>query len=140
LDEPTAGLDPNQIREARALIQGLAPAHTVLLSSHILPEVEAVASRIVILVKGRVVAEDTPAALRARLGGGGVRITVAPADAARAAEAVPGAEIVDAAAGRLRAPGDPGAVARALVEAGCPIVEIARDERSLEDVFAELTA
>jgi ABC-2 type transport system ATP-binding protein len=69
LDEPTAGLDPNQIREFRALLRRLSPAHTVLYSSHILPEVEAVSGRVVMLVGGRVVADDTPAALREQHGG-----------------------------------------------------------------------
>ena len=58
LDEPTAGLDPNQAREARQLLGGLAGQHTVLLCSHLLHEVEAVCSRVVILHRGRLVADD----------------------------------------------------------------------------------
>jgi ABC-2 type transport system ATP-binding protein len=71
LDEPTSGLDPNQVREFRELVRALPPAHTVLFSSHILPEVEAIAARVVVLAAGRVVASGTPAELRARHGGGG---------------------------------------------------------------------
>jgi ABC-2 type transport system ATP-binding protein len=140
LDEPTAGLDPNQIREFRALLRRLAPAHTVLYSSHVLPEVEAVAARVVILVKGRVVAEDTPAALRARLAGGGALVAVAPesVEAARAALGE-GATVVEAAAGRLRAPIAPEEAARRLAAAGLAPRELGPDERSLEDVFAALT-
>jgi ABC-2 type transport system ATP-binding protein len=60
LDEPTAGLDPNQIRSVRQLIKELAGKHTVLLSTHILPEVEMTCSRVLILHQGRVLADDTP--------------------------------------------------------------------------------
>ena len=60
LDEPTVGLDPNQIIEIRSLIKSLGKHHTVILSSHILPEVEAVCDRIVIINKGKIAADDTP--------------------------------------------------------------------------------
>lgn len=70
LDEPTVGLDPNQIRETRGLIRELGKDHTILLSTHILPEVEAVATRVAIIHQGRVVAEGRPEELKARLGAG----------------------------------------------------------------------
>lgn len=63
LDEPTAGMDPNQIREVRDLIKSLGGSHTVLLSTHILPEVEASCARVVVIDKGRLVAQGTPADL-----------------------------------------------------------------------------
>ena len=66
LDEPTVGLDPNQIIEIRALIKSLGKHHTVILSSHILPEVEAVCDRIVIINNGTIVADDTPSALASK--------------------------------------------------------------------------
>ena len=66
LDEPTAGLDPKQIIETRELIRGLGGSHTVILSTHILPEVSMTCGRVVIINKGRVVAEDTPQNLTAR--------------------------------------------------------------------------
>ncbi len=66
LDEPTVGLDPNQIIEMRTLIKNLGKHHTVILSSHILPEIEAVCDRIVIINGGKIVADDTAAALSAR--------------------------------------------------------------------------
>jgi len=69
LDEPTIGLDPTQIRETRSLIRELAKAHTVILSSHILPEVEATCQRIVIIHKGRLVASGSPEELRERITG-----------------------------------------------------------------------
>ena len=64
LDEPTAGLDPNQIGEVRKLISELRGQHTILLSSHILPEVEKTADRVMIIAQGRIVADGTPEALR----------------------------------------------------------------------------
>src|SRR6202007_2924755 len=69
LDEPTAGLDPKQIIETRQLIKELAGDHTVILSTHILPEVSQTCQRVVIINKGRVVAIDTPDNLTARLRG-----------------------------------------------------------------------
>jgi ABC-2 type transport system ATP-binding protein len=65
LDEPTIGLDPKQIREVRALIRGMAGRRTVILSTHILPEVSLTCSRVVIIARGRVVASGTPENIRA---------------------------------------------------------------------------
>lgn len=70
LDEPTVGLDPTQIRETRSLIRDLAREHTVILSSHILPEVEASCQRIIIINRGKLVASGTPAELRDRVATG----------------------------------------------------------------------
>ncbi len=67
LDEPTAGLDPNQISEVRRLIGELREKHTVLVSSHILPEIEKMADRVVIIAGGHIAADDTPTNLRKRL-------------------------------------------------------------------------
>src|ERR671935_751124 len=69
LDEPTAGLDPKQIIETRQLIKELAGDHTIILSTHILPEVSQTCQRVVIINRGRVVAVDTPDNLTARLRG-----------------------------------------------------------------------
>src|SRR5439155_1336979 len=71
LDEPTAGLDPKQIIETRELIKSLGGGHTIVLSTHILPEVSMTCGRVVIINKGKVVAEDTPANLTRRLRGAG---------------------------------------------------------------------
>jgi ABC-2 type transport system ATP-binding protein len=76
LDEPTSGLDPKQIIETRNLIKSLGGEHTVILSTHILPEVAATCSRIVIISNGRVVAEDTPENLDRRLKGGAESIAI----------------------------------------------------------------
>jgi len=75
LDEPTIGLDPNQIRQVRELIKNLGRHHTILLSTHILPEVEATCSRVIIINRGRIEASDTPDNLRRQLrGAGGIRL------------------------------------------------------------------
>jgi ABC-2 type transport system ATP-binding protein len=85
LDEPTIGLDPNQIREVRELIKGLAVRHTILLSSHILSEVEMICSRVLIINKGRIVGTGTPSELRQRSGlalTGPIRMEISLPDAA----------------------------------------------------------
>src|SRR6185312_6081212 len=69
LDEPTIGLDPKQIHEVRELIKELAGRHTVVLSTHILPEVEQTCDRVIIIDKGKIVAVDTPENLRAQVQG-----------------------------------------------------------------------
>ncbi|HHT9104903.1 MAG TPA: ABC transporter ATP-binding protein [Candidatus Wujingus californicus] len=70
LDEPTIGLDPNQIRQVRQLIKELGAKHTILLSTHILPEVEMLCERVIIINKGKIVAMDTPANLAIQLRAG----------------------------------------------------------------------
>ena len=92
LDEPTAGLDPKQIIETRNLIKGLAGDHTIILSTHILPEVSQTCERVVIINKGRVVAEDTPHNLTARLRGSEtmyVQVDANGTDAAAALQRIP---------------------------------------------------
>jgi len=75
LDEPTIGLDPNQIRQVRELIQNLGKRHTILLSSHILPEVEATCTRVIIINKGKIEASDTPQNLQQKMRtSGGIRL------------------------------------------------------------------
>jgi ABC-2 type transport system ATP-binding protein len=69
LDEPTVGLDPHQIRQTRELIQELGRGTTILLSTHILPEVEMICHRVTIINQGAIVAVDTPENLRRRLAG-----------------------------------------------------------------------
>ena len=70
LDEPTIGLDPHQIRQTRELIQTLGRTTTILLSTHILPEVEMICQQVTIIDKGRIIAVDSPQQLRQRLSGG----------------------------------------------------------------------
>src|SRR6266550_3597705 len=93
LDEPTSGLDPKQIIETRELIRSLAGDHTIILSTHILPEVSQTCDRVVIINKGRVVAEDTPHNLTARLRGSEtlyIQVDTNGADATGALQRVPG--------------------------------------------------
>ena len=156
LDEPTAGLDPKQIHETRKLIRTLAGERTVVLSTHILPEVAVTCDRVVIIAGGRLRAEDTPESLVARLGAarsgrGTWEIETAAADAAEAAlRAVPGVARVEAgpetAEGtvvvQVEAAGDRAVatdLARALLDAGCPLYGLRRGGASLEDVFLALT-
>src|SRR5881394_118450 len=97
LDEPTSGLDPKQIIETRELIKGLGGEHTIVLSTHILPEVSMTCGRVVIINKGRVVAEDTPENLTHRLQGAAtVRVEVQGADEGleTTLSAIPGAKAV----------------------------------------------
>jgi ABC-2 type transport system ATP-binding protein len=149
LDEPTAGLDPNQTREARELIVGLAGEHTVLLSSHLLHEVEAVCSRVVILHRGRVVAEEG----LATAGSGSLlleaRCPCPPGPAIEALRALPGIRAVQVLEQgellRCRLSGESGPevrerVAEAVHAAGLLLRELrAEAPPALEERFAELT-
>jgi ABC-2 type transport system ATP-binding protein len=148
LDEPTAGLDPKQIIETRELIRGLGGDHTIILSTHILPEVSMTCGRVVIINKGKVVAEDTPDNLMHRLRGAAtprVEVRGDPAAAESALHAVPavlavrptasGAFEVEAAAGAdVRAD-----VARAVIGKGLDLVGLTQAGMSLEEIFLHLT-
>src|SRR5262249_7437037 len=100
--EPTVGLDPTQIREAREMIKSLGGSHTVLFSTHIMSEVEAVCQRVIIIARGKIVAQGSTADLRMR-SGTGVRVEVrGPSEQVRSAlNALPNVEAVD-----VVAPGD----------------------------------
>jgi len=151
LDEPTIGLDPNQIQEVRALIRGLAGEHTVILSTHILSEVEATCQRVVIIDRGRIVATDRIDRLRlAQTHVDRIHLRVArdePA-VARLLGALPGVQAVqrdDTAAGSYLVEAPLGGdlrelIARTVVEEGWGLLELARLDVSLEEVFARLTA
>jgi ABC-2 type transport system ATP-binding protein len=150
LDEPTAGLDPKQIRETRRLIKELAGDHTIILSTHILPEVSQTCDRVVIINKGRVVAEDTPENLTRRLSG--AETIFVQVDAARAGEAattlagVPGVVRVtpsDEAAGGLEVESEQGRdvrrdLAKAVVLGGHDLLELRPLRVSLEEIFLSL--
>jgi len=148
LDEPTVGLDPNQIIKVRELINELGQEHTVLLSTHILPEVEQVCERVFIIDRGRIVADGTPAALRERLVGNptvSVELRGAGAAARAALEGLPGvAAVREAGEGRWllehTADADPReAVFRLAVERDWVLVGLAAEKATLEDVFVRLT-
>ena len=153
LDEPTVGLDPKQIIEVRNLIKGLAGDHTIILSTHILPEVSMTCDRVVIINKGKIAAVDTPQNLTSQLKGGQkIRVEVqAPEKALRDALAqVPGTTrvemeqlpsgghlvaIVETAQGAdIRS-----AIAAKIVQNGWPLFELRGVSLSLEEIFLELT-
>ena len=150
LDEPTIGLDPRQILEVRGLIQELGGDHTVILSTHILPEAQQLCDRVLIIKSGQIVAEDSPEDLMSRVSGGDrLRVTLGgdvAADAVSAAlgrlAGVEGVEAQGSGGFEVRLAGgvDPRAeVARTLVEQGWPLLELRHSGASLEDVFLELT-
>jgi ABC-2 type transport system ATP-binding protein len=152
LDEPTAGLDPKQIIETRQLIKELAGNHTIILSTHILPEVSQTCERVVIINKGRVVAIDTPDNLTARLRGSEtmyVQVDSQGSDAqtmlARVAgvtrvleadrrDGVVGYEIESEQGRDVRRE-----LARAVVSSGWGLLELRPMRMSLEEVFLSLT-
>lgn len=155
LDEPTAGLDPNQIRQVRDLIRELAKEKTVLLSTHILPEVEAICGRVVIIDRGKLVSTGRPDDLRGSGKGEQILTIEARADEQALRKAL---STVPALKGELDLqpfPGDvwrgrlttePGAAAdtsekvfRAVADAGLSLRELRREAASLEDVFTRLT-
>jgi ABC-2 type transport system ATP-binding protein len=148
LDEPTIGLDPKQIIEVRELIRDLGGDHTVILSTHILAEVSQVCSRVLIINKGRIVAEDTPERLANRLKGAEqVRLVVAqPAeDAMDVLKNIPGVSHVvsqdtgvfdiELELGSDRRPD----IAAAAVNRGWELLELRPIDMTLEDVFLQLT-
>jgi ABC-2 type transport system ATP-binding protein len=152
LDEPTAGLDPNQIGEVRRLISELRGKHTILLSTHILPEVEKTADVVMIIANGRVVAQGPPDELRQRVGEGArvlVELKATPESVRKAFSAVPGVRSVEVEArdGWCRALVSPAASAdprEALGQAALtnhwPIREIRHEVASLEQYFVQITA
>ena len=98
LDEPTIGLDPNQIRSVRQLIKSLAEKHTVLISTHILPEAEMMCSRMLIMYGGKILAADTPDNLQKLVHGIGqivAEINAPPGELREALSLVPGIERFD---------------------------------------------
>ncbi|MGC1104974.1 MAG: ATP-binding cassette domain-containing protein [Candidatus Acidiferrales bacterium] len=153
LDEPTVGLDPKQIIEVRHLIKGLAGSHTIILSTHILPEVSMTCDRVIIINNGKIVAEDTPENLTLQLKGG-ERIRVeaqAPEPALREAlQKIPGAQRVQidsiGSSGRMVAVVEArqghdlrSQIAAKIVGQGWPLYELRGENLSLEEIFLQLT-
>lgn len=153
LDEPTEGLDPNQKHEVRSLLRDMAPGKAIVVSTHILEEVEAVCTRAVIIANGRIVADETPQALKARSAlHNAVGLTLAAEAVARARtliEALPGIagvetlsrvdgvaelRVLSAGGANILAP-----VREALADAGLAPGEIYVERGELDDVFRVLT-
>jgi ABC-2 type transport system ATP-binding protein len=150
LDEPTIGLDPKQIIEIRNLIKSLGGEHTILLSTHILPEVGQTCSRVLIINEGKIVAEDTPERLSARLGGAAhIHLQVAKPAPGIPTElekvlGVLGVQTKDAKAGVYEIEVNPGTDRRAeiaamVVQRGWGLLELRPVTLSLEEVFLKLT-
>ncbi|MBI3484564.1 MAG: ABC transporter ATP-binding protein, partial [Acidobacteria bacterium] len=162
LDEPTIGLDPKQIIEVRHLIKSLAGSHTIILSTHILPEVSMTCDRVVIINKGRVAAVDTPQNLTAQLKGAErVRLEgragVAPGGVAHDAEILALLQQVPGVRSVAMPPMDArrhfvatvecqpeyddirAALAAKVVGAGHELLELRSLRLSLEDIFLQLT-
>ena len=147
LDEPTIGLDPSQIVEIRQLIKNLEGSHTVVLSSHILPEVSQLCHRVIIINKGQIVASDTPENLSRQLGHGS-RLLLAVRgpenQVAAALQAVPGVNrvasqgegkyLVETASEQEVSP----QLARTVVQSNWDLLELKPQEFTLEEVFLNL--
>jgi ABC-2 type transport system ATP-binding protein len=153
MDEPTAGLDPKQILEIRALITELGKDHTVILSSHILPEVSAVCKRVLIINRGVIVADGTPENLAKRLLGGShilLRVDATGPEVSKALKTVSAIQNIE-----LRESQEPGTselvaeaapdvdirrdIFKALSLANLPILMMRSQDMSLEDIFLNLT-
>jgi gliding motility-associated transport system ATP-binding protein len=152
LDEPTIGLDPKQIHEVRELIKGLAGNHTVVLSTHILPEVEQTCHRVIIIDRGRIVAVDTPQNLRFQLQGAErifIEVAGPAAEVLAKLSATPGVINVrelNAQNGqhRFQIEGQlhkdiRSDLARVVVQSGWGLLELQSASMSLEDIFLKLT-
>ncbi len=157
LDEPTSGLDPKQINETRELIKSLAGEHTIILSTHILPEVESVCEKVIIIDKGRLVATDSVENLKQRGSvGSAIQVQIETGDNADALavrqrlEQVPGvSKVLDRIVSgprfmyeieSLQGQNPRPDVARAIVNAGWNLLELKSTTHSLEEIFLELTA
>jgi len=149
LDEPTIGLDPHQVQDLRALIRELGRTHTIMLSTHILSEAEQVCDRVIILDRGRIVAEDTPDRLRESLNRGGrlflrVGERATPQEVLRVVQAVPGVEAVEAhregyiVSVRGSVDVRP-ALAAAVVGHSLELLELRPWATTLEEIFLDLT-
>lgn len=152
LDEPTVGLDPAQVIELRRLIRELGRTHTVILSSHILSEVQAVCSQVLILSKGHLVAVGAPEQLAEKLNPGSrLRATALGGGKTvlKAVGSIPGirkVEIESEADGQVTFTAESAdasdrraEVSRALSQAGCTVLALAAENRTLEEVFLALT-
>lgn len=152
LDEPTVGLDPAQMIEIRSLIHDLGKTHTVILSSHILSEVQTVCDRVLIISGGKLIAQGTPEELAVQLAAKGTISATAQGSREAVLQAAAGvAGLTD-----LRVTAEKGgevsftavsqsgadlrgALSLALAKAGCPVLTLSAESMSLEDVFLQLT-
>ena len=163
LDEPTSGLDPNQISEIRQLIRELGERHTVLLSTHILPEVNALCNRVIIIHQGKLVLDEKPEQLGTAMGQTSTlhleakgdseliirtlsnvpdveEVTPVPLNASMDAVSTEAAPLTQEYCVKVNQSKDiREAVFYAMANAGCPILEMKSEKASLEEVFQRLT-
>jgi ABC-2 type transport system ATP-binding protein len=152
LDEPTIGLDPVQIRQVRQLIKDLGKRHTILLSSHILPEVEMTCNRVIIIHHGKILASDTPENLTRTLHAGGfIHVEIrAPAaelevklqtlDGVESLATKPGADDYVRVTVQPKAGIDPReAIFNLVAGNGWTLRELSRTRTTLEDIFVQVT-
>lgn len=149
LDEPTIGLDPGQIREVRSVIQNVGKKHTVLLSTHILPEAQQICDRVLIIDNGKIVAEDTTKKLEASLTGGEQQVVLTvsgkASDMVKVLKKVKGVKKVKSfRGGKLEVTINSKedirpALVRAVVKAKVDLLEIKAGGLSLEEIFLRLT-
>lgn len=144
LDEPTVGLDPIQVIEVRELIKNLKKEHTVIISSHILSEIQAVCDSVIIINKGKIIASDEISNLENIINDGAYTEATVKADEGQVREILPGAEITSSKEGftsfRLQKK-ECGRekVAELFAEKRIPVTELKETKADLEDIFVELT-
>ncbi|HLF01366.1 MAG TPA: ABC transporter ATP-binding protein, partial [Anaerolineales bacterium] len=147
LDEPTIGLDPAQVRDVRELIREIGKERTVMLSTHILSEAQSLCDRVLIINKGKIVAEDSPDKLRTRLSGGdrvGLRVAGDGTGLAESLGKVPGVTAVRAVRdGEFEIETAPGGntrpeLAKTVVNGGWGLLEMKSMGLSLEDIYLQL--
>ncbi len=145
LDEPTVGLDPIQIREIRVLIRELSREHSVILSTHILPEVQAICDRVLIISQGELVMDDTIAGMQRRMEATALIVAFRQPPAPTVLESIEGVETVEALdKGRFRihylAGQDPtDTIVKSAVADGWGLIELTPERMSLEQVFINIT-
>lgn len=147
LDEPTVGLDPKQVAEIRTLIRSLAGHHTVILSTHILPEVQAICQRIIIINKGKIVAEDTLEGLNRRMSGATrivLKVKRPSSDFEKSLSGVNGIVHVSGGQGLYNLDiSDANAaekIAEHVVKSNAGLLEMKSQDMNLEDIFIKLTS
>jgi ABC-2 type transport system ATP-binding protein len=148
LDEPTIGLDPAQIIEVRNLIREIGKEHTVMLSTHILTEVQQVCNRVIIINRGQIVAEDTPSGLQARLTGADhvlIKIRGEIADLLPVFSSIPGVigtDVIDESEAEISMSAGQDVrpeIARQIIKNGYDLLHMKSSNISLEDIFMQLT-
>ena len=147
LDEPTVGLDPRQVADMRALLNRLRGHHTIILSTHILSEVEATCSRVIIINKGKIIAKDSIENLKTKLKGNRIlqlRLRRDPNELAQKIKSMEGVQTVEQLQHSLHivTMGDEGIVEKiseAAVSSGAGLLEYSQQGAGLEDVFIQLT-